>query len=338
MSDVQRPMADPFSASGTPWRVAAGWLALFNEQWPAAEWDVSGAFTFDALFWRFHDFILQKTGRAPFAQVHGAPTCKWNGGRLKTNIVNQDHVADLIQGYGDRGIAVHATFTNYNIDASQLSDSMGNLILDCLHRHNPTGGNGVILSEGILYDYIRARYPELKCIASVTKIVKEHGRGKLDYYRGLEAAYDRIMIHPDDNLQPALLAQLEHKDKYEILINEPCISNCRQRQAHYQILSDCHTDFLDYELMKGQITRLGKRDCEDLRLMATSASGRTLVLNTGELKALYDLGFRHFKIQGRGMPSEQAMVFELSRWLFTHDPDIDYLVPRLMMAFMSPAP
>jgi collagenase-like PrtC family protease len=321
-----------------PLPVASDWQALLNPQWPKAQWDVSGAFTFDGLFLLLHDFMMKQTGLKPFSQVHGAPTCKWNGGRLKTNIFSQDTIDGLIKSYSDRGMAVHATFTNYNITESLLEDSLGNLILECLQRHNQTGNNGVILSDELLASYVRAKHPSLKLIASVTKIAKEKGRGKVDYYRSLEAAYDRIMIHPDDNLHPEVLAQLENKAKYEVLINEPCIRNCQQRVYHYQMLSDGHTDFLDYSMTKRLIARLSKNDCENIRRLTISPSDRTLILSTSELKGIYDLGFRNFKIQGRGMTNDQAMLFELSRWLFTRDPSLDYLIPRLMMAFMSPAP
>jgi hypothetical protein len=326
------------AASCLPPVVAPDWRSLFNEEWPEAQWDVSGAFTFDTLFINFHDFILEKTKRKLLSQVHGAPTCRWNGGRLKSNLIDQDKIGWLIQNYSDRGIAVHATFTNYNITESMLSDSLGNLILDSLHQHNRTGNNGVILCEPVLADYVRANYPELKIIASITKIAKDNGRGKLDYYRSLEASYDRIMIHPDDNLRPELLAQLEDKEKYEILVNEPCACNCQYRVFHYQMLSDRHTQYLDYSLSKRLLARLNKNTCEDIGRLASDPNARVLILNAAELKGLYDLGFRHFKMQGRGMADEQGMAFELSRWLFTHNPDFDYLVPRLMMAFMSPPP
>lgn len=319
-------------------RTAPNFRSLINPDWPEAQWDVSGAFTFDPMFMHFHDFMFKKTGIRFLTQVHGAPTCHWNGGRLKTNIYEQDKVDDLIRNYNDRGISVRATFTNYNITEKLLEDSFGNLLLDSLHKHNQTGQNGVILCEEILRKHIRTKYPELAVIASVTKIAKDNGSGNLDYYRSLEPDFDRIMIHPDDNLRPELIAQLENKDKYEILVNEPCLSNCKIRRLHYQLLSDCHSDFLDYSRAKKVAAHLGGHDCCNIQRLTLSDKERTTVLNTIELKRIYDLGFRHFKLQGRGAGSDQSLLFEFARWFFTHDPAYDYLVPRLMLAFMSPAP
>jgi hypothetical protein len=329
--------AAPFAA--TDGVVAApGFQSLINPDWPEAEWDVSGAFVFDFMFLQFNTFLLKNTGLRLLRQVHGAPVCHWNGGRFNPAVFDQDKIDPLIRSYSDSGIAVRATFTNYNITRESLSDSLGNLVLDALHRHNRTGRNGVIVCEEILREHVRARYPELTVVASVTKIAKESGGGDLAYYRSLESNYDQIMIHPDDNLRPELIGQLENKEKYEILVNEPCISNCKLRRHHYQLLSDCHTHFLDYSRIRKVAEHMQSSSCTNIHRLPPDSGKRSLILHSAELKRLYDLGFRKFKLQGRGMRSDQGLLFEFARWFFTHDPAYDYITPRLLLAFMSPAP
>lgn len=315
-------------------KTANPYAILLNPNWPEAKWDVSGAFIYDPMLWRLHDYFAGNFHLRLLDSVHGAPACHWNGGRVLNNTMNREETEQALGAYARRGIPVHLTFTNYNIDAKMLADRFGNDLLDQLDKHNPTGRNGVILSEEQLAAHVRARHPRLQRIASIVKIVKENGKGNPDYYRRLASAYDRVMIHPDDNFDLELLAKLEDRDKYEILINEACVRNCRRRQLHYQCLSDRGGDMLDFDLEKQVSDVVKQNDCHNLDDLLFSTHRRTLILSTSELKRIYDLGFRNFKIQGRGMGSPMAMMLELHRRMFSNDRDADHLVFRVLADFL----
>ncbi len=316
--------------AGPPAQVDNPYEILLNPNWPGARWDVSGAFIYDAMLWKLHDYFANAFHLHLLDSVHGAPACHWNGGRVLNNVKSSEESSRILAAYAQRRIPVHLTFSNYNIDARRLGDAFGNELLALLNKHNPTGRNGVILSEELMADHVRTRYPRLQRIASIVKVTQENGRGDPGYYRRLAAVYDRVMIHPDDNFNLELLAQLEERDKYEILVNEACVRNCQRRRLHYQRLSDRGSDMLDFELGKKVAEVVRQNDCHNLDDLLFSTSRRTLVLSTSELRRIHALGFRNFKIQGRGMGSNMVMLLELSRRLFSHEPATSHLVLRML--------
>lgn len=329
------PAAAPESP-GVPAQ-ASLYAFLLNPNWPEAKWDVSGAFIYDKMLCRLHDYFIGGARLRLLDSVHGAPACHWNSGRILNNTMGSEAVEQALAAYARRGIPVHLTFTNYNFDARMLEDKYGNFLLRLLDQHNPTGRNGVILSEELLAAHVRERHPRLQRIASVLKVTKENGRGQADYYRRRAAVYDRVMVHPDDNFDLGLLASLEEKDKYEILVNEPCVRNCQRRLLHYQRLSDRGRDMLDFELGHKITDVVNQNDCHNFEHLLFSSHRRTVVLATAELKRIYDLGFRNFKIQGRGMGSEMSMLLELIPRLFSNDPRTNHLVQRVLADFLPGA-
>lgn len=339
----QKPADNPFVTAfidgmtrpATPAPATGKWDRLFKAGLADADWDVSGIFVYDELLLRLSDAIHKLTGRRLFSTVHGLPLCRWNGGRPCQ--LERKSPADydaLMREYAGRGIAVELTATNYNIDEAALRDPMGNALLNLASRYNPTGRNGVIVGNETLADHVRKNHPGLKLVASIVKVVRDEGRGRLDYYLEQEKRYDKIMLHPDDVLNPALLRQLKNKDKYALLVNEPCVRNCQVRQRHYQIVSDSVTNILDPTLADKEWQLTVQNGCKNLETLLLDDERRTLVLSSAEIQGLYGLGFRHFKIQGRGMRSEQAMFLELHRILFNHSPETDHLTGRLMQAVL----
>jgi hypothetical protein len=312
---------------------------LINPNWPDARWDVSGAFIYDRELTSFHDFFLRGHGFKLFSLVHGAPLCLWNSGRVKWQFHRKPHeIERTVLDYARRQIALDATFSNSLLEPKHLDDIRGNLILEMLDQANPTGGNGVIISSELLAEHVRRRHPGLKLVASVVKVTEEDGRGKLDYYRSMAARYDKVMIHPDDNFNLDLLTQLEDKDKYEILVNEPCLRHCQRRKAHYRLLSRFSLNLLDTEVESELTGVMEQNGCSDPVRLLLSQDRRTLTLSTNEIKRLYDIGFRNFKIQGRGLANPTAVILEMVRLMLTHDPDHDHQVARCLAEFMTMLP
>jgi hypothetical protein len=307
---------------------------LRNPDWPQAKWDVSGAFIYQKFLTDFEDYFWVTAGLRMVSFVHGAPLCFWNGGRVKGCFqFPKPKIEFMLQEYDKREIPVELTFTNSMLREEHLEDPVGNGMLEMLNQYNRTGENGVILCSELLYDHVKKNFPKLKRIASVVKVSHEQGAGNLDYYRRLEERFDKIMIHPDDNFNLELLQKLEDKSRYEILVNEPCIRDCPVRKRHYQILSQLALNFLDARLSAQEAELRDKNRCNEINDLLFDPKRRTLVLSDAEIKQLYDLGFRNFKIQGRGMNSEQAMLLELFRLMLNHDPACSHIIARVMHRF-----
>ncbi len=123
-----------------------------------------------------------------------------------------------------------------------------------------------------------------------------------DYYNSLLEDWDTAVIHVDDNLNLEMLNKIEQKNKYIILVNEPCVLNCPVRRDHLKTTSE---DILEYG---GTIVKSApywpnheNTVCYQKKYVDSSVPyTRRCILYDDEIKDLYDMGFRTFKLQGRG--------------------------------------
>ncbi len=290
-----------------------------NPLWADAEWDVSGAFVNDRELVAFFDFCKLLLGFEPFHLVHGAPLCTWNSGRVLKHLMREaEEVRAAGLEYEKRGIALYLTFTNLLLTQEQLQDSLGNALCTFASNHNPTGRNAVILASDALYGHIRSEYPKLRLISSILKITAERGKGRLETYQRFAEQFDEVMVHPDDVFNYDLLEKLEDKEKYILLVNEYCIRNCPLRSLHYDALSRTALDFLSCDTSDFD-EKQSKNGCRSLYTLLTDPKRSVLALNTPEIARLREMGFRHFKLQGRGHANASSILFDLLRLVLRND-------------------
>ncbi len=284
-----------------------------------AEWDVSGAFVNDRELVAFHDFCKLLLGFVPFRIVHGAPLCTWNSGRVLKHLMREaEEVRAAGLEYEQRGIALYLTFTNLLLTEAHLTDSLGNALCTFASNHNPTERNAVILASDLLAAHIRREFPKLRLISSILKITAERGKGRLETYQRFAEQFDEVMVHPDDVLNEALLEKLEDKEKYILLINEYCVRNCPLRALHYDALSRTSLDFLSYDSSDFD-KKQNSNGCRSLYTLLTDEKRSVLALNTPEIVRLREMGFRHFKLQGRGHANASSILFDLLRLVLRQD-------------------
>ncbi len=290
-----------------------------NPQWADAVWDVSGAFVNDRELVAFFDFCKLLLGFEPYHIVHGSPLCCWNSGRVLKHLLREaEEMRAAGLEYERRGIALYLTFTNLHLKEAQLKDPLGNALCTFASRHNPTGRNSVILASDALREHLRREYPELKLVSSILRITADRGKGKMDAYQRLADQYDEVMMHPDDVLNYDFLEKLEDKERYILLINEYCIRNCPLRAFHYDSLSHMALDFLSHDssdFEKKQATN----GCRNLYTLLADPKRSVLALNTPEILRLREMGFRHFKLQGRGHANASSILFDLLRLVMRND-------------------
>lgn len=290
-----------------------------NPDWPDAVWDVSGAFVNDRELIAFHDFCRLLLHVEPFNIVHGAPLCIWNSGRvLKHLIRDAEEIRAAGLEYEQRNIAMYYTFTNLHLKQEHVKDPLGNAMLTFATKHNPTKRNAVIMASDALYQHVRSEFPELRTVSSILKITNGGGKGKLDVYKRLAEQYDEVMVHPDDVLNYDLLEQIEDKERHILLVNEYCIRHCPLRPYHYASLSDLALNFLSNDGSDFD-KRQDTNGCKDMGTLLTHEKHSVLALNNIEIKRLRDMGFRHFKLQGRGHANASSVLFDLLRLVLRND-------------------
>lgn len=260
---------------------------------PGVSYSVPGLFLYSHLVYQCLDQVKAKFDyEIPVKYIYGSPQVRWNCGRpvmVDHGYTLEDMEAEL-KGALDRGITPLLTFSIPVMEPKDLEDPRGNALLALADRL----GGGVIVSHPLLRDHIRKNYPNIQLHASVIMTAYQENRDQA-YYEGLARDYSRYVVHPDDNYDLDLLNKLP-KDRAEIILNERCVYQCRQRGEHYLANTQDQAAILEGT---GQYTGFLDR-CPfvpDFKQRTTKA--RNISLTAREAVELSALGFDLFKLQGR---------------------------------------
>ena len=180
----------------------------------------------------------------------------------------------------------------------------------------------VILSSKLLEKYIRSNFSNIEIVASVLKITMEDGKNNLAYYKNLETNYNSYVVHPDDNFNNNLLSQL-NTDKAEILLNERCYYNCKNRKLHYQSID---REQISQSEGRFQDERFLERCNAIPEKKQFNSNKRNICISLSEYESFYKMGFRKFKIQGR-TNNLYLFFFDLLRYSIDSDISISLIYP-----------
>ena len=220
------------------------------------------------------------------------PGVIWNAGRVVYGNFEIQRVQEVIDKFNELNIPIRFTYTNLAINSQeQLNDPIANFVTEIAHN----GKNEIIVSNDYLEAYLREKFPNYKYISSTTKcllnneeIIKESEK------------YYMTVIDYRKNRDMDFLKNLEHPEKYEILINAWCDPKCQKRKEHYKSMS--------LDQIKNIKTLFGVMDslqfnCDVQKMNFFDSFKRPTVLKVEELYNIYaPLGFENFKIEGRTYP------------------------------------
>lgn len=214
--------------------------------------------------------------------VYGSfPGAIWNGGRVMRGITDIDNIEQTIKDFNDLGVPVRFTFTNCLIEEKHVYDTYCNLIMDKANN----GMNEVLINSRCLEEYLRDKYPNFKYIQSTTKCERS-----LDAINDACKKYDLVVPDYRDNVNKEFLESLEDKDKIELLINPYCNPECKCREDHYMRLSKQQIGFKN--MFSEPCPDEQRGFLEVLKMYPT-------VFKTEDISTLIEMGFKHFKIEGR---------------------------------------
>ncbi len=233
--------------------------------------------------------------------IYGAPSdCIWGGGRVGFGDSNPNDVLAIMREYN---ISSRLTFSNSLLKEEHLSDKKCNALCS-LFGESEGVRNGVIIHSELLLDYLKANYPEFYFVSSTTKVLTDFKQFVSETERD-----DFLYVVPDfrlnkrfDDLDRLSEAQ---KDKTEFLCNECCYIGCMDRKRCYENVSRKNL---------GEI-------CPDHRCTAPDAGGgyrfskamkNPAFIGINDIRSIYlPMGFRNFKIEGRGLGSALILEFLL---------------------------
>ncbi|MDD4871951.1 MAG: hypothetical protein PHR77_15440, partial [Kiritimatiellae bacterium] len=269
--------------------------------WPEVQWNISGLFIRCRFLTSFLSFMKSSNISHVLKTFHDAPDVLWNGGRLNMNVKFYDDSAEYFKSLNDKGVGVFLTVSNLVLEEKHLDDPDSNRLVECLDEK--CGMNGVIVANDLLSDYLRKKKPGLKQVASVVKSFIENPQAKIEWYKEMQSRYDRVVVHTDHMFDLDLLDKLD-RTKTEILINEECAYKCQHRQRHQTLTSKFNIDrskeiHEEMEKIKKTVCLGSSTILDDKKNLENT---RSVFLTHCEVKAIYDMGFRDFKICGRRKP------------------------------------
>lgn len=283
-----------------------------HPDWPDARFNLSGLFVYDAMVVDLIE-IMQEVFecRLPIDSMHGSPSVLWNAGRPARVPFDRADVQGRLEKLCAKGVGCFPTFSNHLLEKSDLGDSASNYFLDCIAQRPDI--NGVIVTSDLLSSYIAGKYPKLRQIASITKVTMEQGQGRFEYYQKLGKRFSRYVVHPDDGRNAQLLDQLD-RGKAEIILNENCVVNCANRAHHYDVHARWQKTMnaqptatsvfginpaTEREFMELEARQTADRCVQPAKLKGLRNRKRNCNLTRSEVKAIYAMGYRTFKLQGR---------------------------------------
>lgn len=298
-----------------------------HPDWPEARFNLSGMFTQHGLILELIKIMEQAFEcHLPIASVHGAPGVLWNAGRPIEKSFNPATFQSVLDAFYARNIGYFPTFTNHHLDAADLRNPLCNYLLDCIAKRPEL--NGVIVSSDLLSRYIADKYPALPQVVSIIRVTLDRGQGRADYYRKLGERFHRYVVHPDDCRNPELLDQLD-RDKAEIILNENCAIHCPSRPRHYDVYArwqkaisggqpaitlNSFTPASERQMLEWEMRQIMDQCGSPMDLECLIRRKRNCNLTDAETRIVYDLGFRHFKLQGRS-DFPHFYAYDLTRYL-----------------------
>jgi collagenase-like PrtC family protease len=293
--------------------------AALHPDWVEARFNVPGVFSHQPLIIQLEGMMALGFGcHLPIETIHGAPAVVWNGGRAMQTSYNPDEFKEFLRFLAFRQMGCFPTFTNHLIGQNDLADPAGNGILEQLSQRPDL--HGVIVNSEMLSKHIAEKHPKLRQVASIIKVAMEQGRGKADYYRQLGERFYRYVVHPDDCRDLKLLEKLD-REKAEIIVNENCVADCPRRVEHYGAYAKWQKagSLPEQQAVRQEINQIVATCHSPLHVNRMPEHQRSCNLSRAEVKAAYDLGFRHFKLQGRA-DDPYTCAYDLVRFML--EPDV----------------
>ena len=245
--------------------------------------------------------------------VYGTfPGAIWNGGRMVFGLTAKGDMEKIISTYNRMGVPVRFTWTNSLLEEKHVHDTYCNLIMDVANN----GKNQVLVNTPVLEKYLREKYPDFAYISSTTKCITNPGELAEEIGRGYFLVVLDYNLNHSEEVLKSLMPQA---DKIELLVDEVCFPNCPKRKQHYA----------DESLRQLTFDKGGTFPCPNTKTKPSFAEckKRPAFISREQLPGYVDMGFRNFKIVGRGLPIE--MVKDSYMYYLVKEEDEEFIRRKL---------
>ncbi|HDZ20764.1 hypothetical protein LCGC14_0525260 [marine sediment metagenome] len=270
--------------------------------WPDGRWSIEGLTAHGQVIRNVLGVLTEELKcQTSVDGVYGELQVRWNGlPRSARSRLNLAGWAEVVGRFNKMDIGVFCIFNSHQLQSADLGDESGNGILEILDHESRL--NGVEVASDVLADHIRSRHPELRLSASLAKTIAEGGCGQAEHYNALAERFDVVAVSPSDGFDLDLLARLD-RDRIEIVVND--------------------------DAPWGSTPEGGQDESSTPR--ARLAPGpRSRNFTVMELKRVYDLGYRRFRLRNASA-SPNVFLYDILRYMV--EPTL--LLPVILKSFTN---
>lgn len=243
--------------------------------------------------------------------VFGSPTCIWNGGRTLANTYyNKCQLQKIHDTYASIGIKVRFIFTNSFLNEYDLHDRYCNMLMDIFKDLSPE----VVVNSPILEVYLRNKYPMVSFISSTTKRLTNSEAQLKEFSQD----YKYVCLDYDYNYNYDFLNNISEKDRnrVEILVNSICPKGCTVRVLHQEFSAKKQLEYDSDDICEESEPFLNacpfKKRCTEIPFSKQGYTkeylNETNYILPQDLNKYLDMGYCHFKIQGRELTVNQMFA------------------------------
>lgn len=270
-------------------------------KYPQVSWSLPVLFSNDEYIIAVSELMKRLSLKNPITYAYGMVPSLWTGGR-HSKIMSQDKIfiKSLLSKVIEAGSVPTFTLSRYDIRKDELDDEFCNWLLDFGVENNCN----FIMTSDVLYKYIKSRYPNAKCVASVLKPIYELDLQTLpetDYYNMLLDKFDRVVVRPEYAKSTLLedYDKISDMSRIEVLINQICVHNCTFAQKeHLHIPKSDWTNFKKENPLEP--TFCPRNHLTETKGLKGHLSVPSLMFSEEEVNNLVNnLGIKNLKLQGR---------------------------------------
>lgn len=297
---------------------------LADSDFPEAVWNLGGIFLYDNAFTLLYEFAYENFERHndAISEFHGAPPCSWTLDWFQARpLISPGKIAARLKKLSVLPGTFVLTLDNPFVPAELIGDAIGNTLLTGVSRLPRAA---VAVASDALAAHIRRRFPGIRLRAGLNKVVAENGRGNVEYYKKAAAQFSVVAIHSDDLFNLPLLEELAKSvgaEKFELTVNDSCVRDCPVRSRHLESLAKIRKSPWAAEFLRERHALLAKARCEEVAGKPGANVPRAALLTRDELKKIYALGFRRFRLQAETLRSEFAFFWSAASWLLSTKPE-----------------
>lgn len=232
-----------------------------------------------------------------------------------------DMYAERLESYARLNCGVALVFDNPFIAENMLQNVHANQLVRELHRCDRIRKNAIYVASDLLASYLRDHGPKLPIFCHPNRLIVEIGKRTPDLYNKLATKYDRVCLHPADAARPTIYKNIATPEKFDTIINDPCLRNCSIRREHMRLLAEIRQAPYDTALNTRREQMIARNGCHTIE-SSQLRQKLTCNLTREESIELYETGFQSFIIQSNQFRNEITLLWDIFQCMLDHSPSL----------------